>query len=437
MLKDTFCSSPWFHIRLSYDGSYKKCRWQRGFEPENNINEVGILECLKTDEMSNFRLELLNGGTPKGCDTCYYQDEVHKLSARHKQLLKSGIRVDDFENSLLSSPHIEDFKYSNDNEGATNRVPTDLHVDIGNLCNSGCIMCEPYASTKLTQDYIKLHKKSDLFYNPVPYTPWVENKTVFDKFLSDIKSIDNLRYLQVLGGETLYNKAFYDICNSLIASGKSQTCILGTTTNGTIYKSELEYIIPKFKEFHLGISIEAVTPLNDYIRYPGKIDSILENIDRFLALRKTSPGLYITLRITPNIFTVYELDQLFAYAIEKNITLESCYIMFKPECLRMELLPDDIRQEVIDKLQNLIDRHGLTRHNITNIRNQSSISEVTSDSVYEYLDFVKSYNKPLDIDHQRKKLVEFLKSFESLRNNNILDYAPRYKDFLTSLGYKP
>lgn len=437
MLKNTFCSSPWFHIRLSYDGGYKKCRWQRGFAPENNINEVGLLDSLNTDEMSKFRQQMLNGEKPKGCDTCYYQDELHKLSARHKQLLKSGIRVDDFENSLLSSPHISDFTYSNDNNGATQNVPTDLHVDIGNLCNSGCIMCEPYASSKLVQDYIKLYKKSDLFYNPPPQTSWVENKTVFDKFLKDLSSIDGLRYIQLLGGETLYNKAFYDICESLIESGKSQTCILGTTTNGTIYKPELENIIPKFKEFHLGISIESVTPLNDYIRYPGKIDSILANIDSFLSLRQTNPGLHITLRITPNIFTVYDLDQLFEYAIEKKITLEACFIMFKPECLRMELMPDDIRQEVIDKLQHLIDRHGLSRHNITNIRNQESISEVTSDSVHEYLNFVKNYNKPADTEYQRQKLVEFLKSFESLRNNTILDYAPRYKEFLTSIGYKP
>lgn len=435
MLKDTFCSSPWFHLRLTYDGSYKKCRWQRGFDPVNNINEMGILDYINSGEMSNFRLELLDGITPSGCEPCNYQDKFDKLSGRQKQLLKSGIRIDDFENSLLSSPHLQDFTYSNNNHGITKRVPTDLHVDIGNLCNSGCIMCEPYASTKLVQDYIKLYKKSDLFYEPVKYTPWVNNKPVFEKFLSDINSIDGLRYIQLLGGETLYNQAFYDICNSLIASGKSQTCIMGTTTNGTIYKEELEHIIPKFKEFHLGLSIEAVTPLNDYVRYPGKITDILSNIDKFLALRENYPSLYLTLRITPNVFTVYELDKLFAYAIEKNITLEACNIMFKPASLRMEIMPDDIRQEVIEKLENLVDRYKLSRHNVINIRHIDKIRQVASDSVHEYLDFVKSYQVPDDIDQQRKNLVEFLKSFESLRNNTILEYAPRYKDFLTSIGY--
>jgi sulfatase maturation enzyme AslB (radical SAM superfamily) len=210
---------------------------------------------------------------------------------------------------------------------------------------------------------------------------------------------------------------------------------MGTTTNGTIYKEELEHIIPKFKEFHLGLSIEAVTPLNDYVRYPGKITDILSNIDKFLALRENYPSLYLTLRITPNVFTVYELDKLFEYAIEKNITLEACNIMFKPASLRMEIMPDDIRQEVIEKLENLVDRYKLSRHNVINIRHIDKIRQVASDSVHEYLDFVKSYQVPDDIDQQRKNLVEFLKSFESLRNNTILEYAPRYKDFLTSIGY--
>ena len=155
-----------------------------------------------------------------------------------------------------------------------------------------------------------------------------------------------------------------------------------------------------------------------------------------MALRENNPGLYITLRITPNIFTVYELDQMFEYAIQKNITLESCNIMFKPECLRMELMPDDIRQEVIDKLTQVIEKHELTRHHVINIRNSNYINQVTSDSVHEYLEFVRNYKQPDNIAEQRTKLVEFLKSFESLRNNTILDYAPRYKDFLTSIGYK-
>lgn len=435
MLSKSFCSSPWYHLRLTYDGSFEKCRWSKA-DGTSNIKKESLLKFYDGEAMSKFREDFLSGKSPKECEACYYQEQFGKLSGRQKQLLKSAITVDDFENSLLSSPHFEEFCYSHLNNGAVARDPSDLQIDLGNLCNSACIMCVPQASSRLTQDYIKLSRTSTLFAEPVPFKNWVDDQASFGSFLLDLDTIAaNLKYLHLLGGETLYNQAFYKICDKLISSKQSSTIILGTTTNGTIYNTELETIIPKFKEFHLGISIESVTPLNDYIRYPSSVDTILENISRFIKLRETCPGLYLTLRITPNLFSIYDIDQLFEYLIENKITAESCNILYKPECLRMELMPDDIRAEVIDKLQALASKYSLVKSNVANIRNPHLIDQVTGDTVLEYLDFVKNYQQPSNKDELHQQLVEFLKSFESLRNNSILDYAPRYTEFLRRIGY--
>jgi MoaA/NifB/PqqE/SkfB family radical SAM enzyme len=378
---------------------------------------------------------MLDGVAPTECNTCYYQEQFGKLSGREKQLLKSAIRKDDFVNSIRSSPHMAHFSFSHMQHGLSAHNPTDLQVDLGNLCNSACIMCEPKASSKLTQDYQKLSQRSVMFAKPEQYRSWTSNPTLLNSFLDDLDSISDLKYLHLLGGETLYNEAFYKICNSLISSGRSRDIIVGTTTNGTIYTEELEHLIPQFKEFHLGISIESVTALNDYIRYPSAIAEVLSNIDKFVALRKTCPGLYITLRITPNLFSISEIDQLFEYLIEKRITAEACNILHKPECLRMELMPEDIRRETIDKLERLVSKYKLIKHNVQNIRNPANIDQVTADTVIEYLNFLQEYTVPDNVNELRTQLVEFVKAFESLRNNSILDYAPRYADFLRRIGY--
>lgn len=435
MLSKSFCSSPWFHVRLTYDGNFEKCRWAKDPEHTANIKKVSLLQYYDGVEMSDFRKQFLNGEKPKACETCYYQEQFGKLSGRQKQLLKSAITVDDFTNSLVSSPHYRDFRFSNANHGSVMRDPTDLQVDLGNLCNSACIMCDPQASSRLTQDYNKLSQRSTLFVKPEAYTSWVDDPECMETFLGNLTLITNLKYLHLLGGETLYNRAFYKICDTLITDKVAHTVIVGTTTNGTIYNAELEKLIPQFKEFHLGISIESITPLNDYIRYPSKIADILANIDNFVQLREQYPGLYLTLRITPNLFSIYEIDQLFEYMIEKRITAEACNILYKPECLRMELMPEDIRQETIAKLEAIVEKYSLKRHNVTNIRNPHLIDQVTADTVHEYLDFLKNYEVPANKDALHKQLVEFLKSFESIRNNSILDYAPRYKDFLRHIGY--
>ena len=431
MLKDSFCSSPWFHIRLTYDGSYDVCRWSKNGTTDLNIRTTSLMQFYNSDAMRQLRLAMLAGNKPVACEPCYYQDQFGKLSGRVRQLNKSAINLTQFPLSFRSSPHLELFEYSNDMQGASSHFPTDLQIDLGNTCNSACIMCDPTASSRLVADYKKLNRlDSRLFAEPIPYQSWTENTAVVDCFVQELQTLPYLRYIHFLGGETLYNQAFYDICEQLDGTD----LIVGTTTNGTIYDDRIARLIPRFKEFHLGISIESVTPLNDYVRYPGPTDQILANIFKFVTLRDRYPSLKLELRITPNLFTISELDQVFEFMIEHDIIAESCNILHQPRCLRMELMPDDIRQETVTKLQTIVDRLGTYEPQV-NTRRSDLSRQIIAQLANEYLEFVKTYTRPADTNESHQELVRFLKSFETIRNNSILDYAPRYKDFLRHIGY--
>jgi organic radical activating enzyme len=431
MLKDSFCSSPWFHIRLTYDGSYNVCRWSKNGTTNLNIRTTSLMQFYNSDAMRQLRLAMLAGNKPVACEPCYYQDQFGKLSGRVRQLNKSAITLTEFPLSFRSSPHLELFEYSNDMLGASSHFLTDLQIDLGNTCNSACIMCDPTASSRLVADYKKLNRlDSRLFAEPRPYQSWTEDLATVDRFVQELQSFPYLRYIHFLGGETLYNQAFYDICEHLDGGD----LIVGTTTNGTIYDERIERLIPKFKEFHLGISIESVTSLNDYIRYPGPTDQILANILKFVALRDQYPSLKLELRITPNLFTISELDQVFEFMIKHDIIAESCNILHQPRCLRMELMPDDIRQETVTKLQTIVDRLGTYEPQV-NTRRSDLSRQIIAQLANEYLEFVKTYTRPADTNESHQELVRFLKSFETIRNNSILDYAPRYKDFLRHIGY--
>ena len=435
MLKDSFCSSPWFHLRITYNGNFEFCRWSNTASGKDNVRDTSIMQYYNGIEMKKLRSTLLDGKEFEACANCYYEDKFDKLSGRRRQLLKSAIDVNDFELTTRSSPHYDKFLYSSINNGHSDYYPTDLQIDLGNICNSACIMCSPKASSLLTQDYKKLFKINPAqFSDPVPYESWTRDPVVLDRVVNEIINIPNLKYIHFLGGETLYDPAFYTICERLISAGISKDIIVGTTTNGTLYDERIEYLIKQFKEFHLGISIESVTSLNDYIRYPGKINNIKNNIDRFLELRNDSK-LYISLRITPNVFTISEIDLMFEYMIENNVIAESCNILYNPRWLRIELLPDNIRVDIIAKLQNLINRYDLEKHNTTNVRRSDIIPLVIADTVIDYYNLLKNYEPLPDADVLGTQLVSFLKGFETLRGNTILDYAPRYKEFLQRYGY--
>ena len=438
MLKDSFCSSPWFHIKIDPNGNFIPCRWDFSFTiSDYNIKNTSLTGYLNSDIMQTLRTQILNGKNPKTCRSCRYEDQLEKVSGRQRQLLKSAINLQNFDKSFCASPHYDLFKYSYDNQGRTNNQPVDLQIDLGNTCNSACIMCTPTYSSRLETDYDKLNiLEPILFPKSKKSNNWSDDPTLLNKFVTELGDIPNVRYLHFLGGETLYLKSFYDICNRLIDNGSAKNINIGTTTNCTIYTPELERIIQKFNHVHLGLSIESFHFVNDYIRWPASIDHVWDNIEYFLELRKRT-DLHLSLRITPSILSIYHIDTIFKFMLDNHIIAESCNILQNPSCLRIELLPKNIANQILDKINKLIDTYKLLENSevIVNRRREDLIDSVIKNVIFEYKHLLENYQAPENVEEERHNLINFIKSFESLRNNKILNYLPEYEEFLRRYGY--
>lgn len=442
MLKDNFCSSPWIHIRVAPDGHYWPCRWAWDGISEDHkfhVKDYTIQEFFqKSHLMKTIRTQMLAGEQPDMCKTCHYEQAQGKLTGRQRQLMKSGISLQRFDRTFCNSQHFKHFEHSHHNQGETARYPTDLQIDLGNTCNSSCIMCRPMWSSKVQVDHAKLNKvEPDIFPIPDKFRNWTQDQESVKHFVSGLEQIGtDLKYVHFLGGETLYMKAFWDITERMAEIGFPNTTI-GTTTNCTIYNPSIEKIAKRFKTVNLGLSIEAITPLNDYVRYPANIEVIKTNIKKYIALRKDY-DIHLSLRITPNVLSIYHLDQLIDWMIDNDIMAESCNIMTDPKALRMELMPDDIRSQVLDKLLDTVYKHNMKRLDkpMLNRRIQERNQEVITDITFEYVDFIKNYRQPDNIDEQRRNLVKYLTAYENMRNNNILEYLPEYEEFLRSNGYQ-
>ena len=438
MLKDTFCSSPWFHIRIGPSGKFLPCRWSSHHdETGHNIATTTIAEFMNSDIMHGIRTSLLDGDTLLMCSSCHYEDSHNKVSGRQRQLLKSAINIANFDKTFCASPHYEIFEHSANNNSCTDSMPVDLQIDLGNTCNSACIMCGPIYSSKLATDYVALNRLEPSLFTLYPkFKNWADDPALVDKFITELATIPNIKYIHFLGGETLYLKSFYTICNRLIENGLAKDISIGTTTNCTVYSEELEHIIKNFKHVHLGISIESFHAINDYIRWPSKINSVIPNIDKFIQLRDTSQ-LHLSLRITPSIFSIYHIDSLFEFMIDNKIIAESCNILHEPSCLRVELLPVELINQCLNKINQIISKYQLTENNqvIINRRREDLVDPVISQIIFEYKQLLEHYQVPDNIEEERYNLVKFIKAFESLRNNTILDYLPEYEEFLRQYGY--
>lgn len=417
-------------MRIEHNGDFEFCRWSRKIpgSEKYNISDTDPIEYFQT-HMSSIRKQLLNAKEFPQCKSCHVMEKHNKVSGRQKQLLKIGVLQGNFAKSFLSSPLLDDIKYSNDNSGKTNLLPVDWQIDLGNFCNSSCIMCLPKYSSKLANEWYQL----GLIDEPHDNTSWAQNDKLLEKFLDSLTQIKNLQFLQFLGGETLITPAFKKILQELISKGLTSNLIIGFTTNLTVWPVETIDLLKKFKNVHIGLSIETLNNLNDYIRWPSKISVIKENLSKFIQL-SSNRDWFVSLRVTPNLFSVLYIDEIYRFALDKNLGVESCNFIYSPEYLKLDLLPKDLRISAINKLKKILSENTQIEQSepIFNVRQKNIVKQTILDDIKSVINYLQ--RTPIE-ETQYDNLVVFLKKIEKKRTNKIINYAPEYENFLRTIGY--
>jgi sulfatase maturation enzyme AslB (radical SAM superfamily) len=355
-------------------------------------------------------------------------DRHHKPSGRLRQLLKVGIDQTNFNKTVKSSPYLDKFAQSLADQGQTDLHPIDWQIDLGNYCNSSCVFCEPDSSSKLAAEFKKL-KLIDV----TPKKSWTQNPQLLDKFIQSVCSLNNIQYMHFIGGETLITPAFKQIVRALIDNGVSKTISLGFTTNLTVWDDELIDLFTQFAQIHVGLSIESMDAVNDYVRYPSQINQVTTILNRWVTVSADNNWL-VQLRITPTCLTIDSLDTIYSYAYERNIAVESCNFIDKPEFMRPSVLPQAIRNNVIARLESWIKSHSDSSQNlhIVNTRDPNIAKQHIVQDAVSYVNYLK--NEP-DQSYRAPALVEYLKLLESNRGNCVLDYLPQYEEFFRTAGY--
>ena len=412
-------------MRINNQGFYEICRWS-STKGENKYHISTISpEVYFQKVMSTVRKNLLDGAVLKECDECHQVELHEKVSGRQRQLLKTGVLVNWFGNSLLSSPWIPEFQYSQDNNGDTELFPVDWQVDLGNFCNSVCLYCHPMFSSKIASEW-----KSIGLIDNLPENSWCDNQTLLDKFINTLINTPNLKYLHFIGGETLITPAFKKILLELVKNNITDVTV-GFTTNLTTWDDNIIELLSKFENINVGLSIEALHPINDYVRYPSRISIVKEILDKWVNVSKHYNWL-AQIRITPTVFTVMFLAEIYEYALVNNLAVESCNFLERPKELRPSKLNSELRSIVIEKLNNWISKQNeVAQTQIINTRNPESRSDQLIQDAKSYINYLQ--NMPYDDD--ASDLIKFIKIFESRRLNSVLDYLPEYEEFLRSAGY--
>jgi len=416
-------------MRVLPSGELRYCRWMEDKKNPivSNLNQTDFLTFFQK-EMSALRLKMLQGEHISSCDQCAKMEEHGKISGREKQLLKVGIKLDNFEKTFRSSTFYNEFENAANHRGDTELWPQDWQIDLGNYCNSGCIFCSPIYSSKLANEFKKLGLIENL-----PPKNWTDDDEAVDRFVELLSQSKKLSYLHFLGGETLITPAFKKILLKLIEKGLNTNTSIGFTTNLTVWDESIVELLKQYKEVNLGMSIECLHPINDYLRWPSKIEKVKEILEKWIQLGKQQNWL-IQFRITPTIFSIAHIKTIYDYAYTYDVGVESCNFLYNPSFMRMSVLPTDVRQNIAKELQYWINSKKLlfVEERIINTRDPNKAKDYILQDAMSYVDYLQ--NGP-DESSSWPALVSYLKKLESSRKNSILDYAPEYEKLLRSAGY--
>ena len=414
-------------MRINNDGTYAYCRWKVHSDPNiGNIKTQEPLDCFQ-NTMSSIRTQFLNGEFPTGCRDCGVMEQHNKVSGRQKQLLKIGVQTQWFEKTLASSTMRSAFDYSDAHNGVTTNTVSDWQIDLGNYCNNACIFCNPETSSRLATEFQQLG-----LIKQVPPASWCDDEQLLQKFINTLLNSPQLQYLHFIGGETVITPGFRLILQALVDNNLAHNITVGFTTNLNVWSDEIAELLKKFQQVNLGMSIEAMTPINDYVRWPNKVTRTMELLNRWVKLGQQQNWL-MQLRTTPTCLTVHDLHTVYDYAWEHNINVESCNFLHNPAFLRIGVLPREQRQLAKHAIQTWIDQHHINNNNLVINSRDPNLTRV---QVYQdALSYVNYLNSADDESSRLPELMQYLKLLEGNRKNNILDYLPQYETLFRSAGY--
>lgn len=411
-------------MRITNDGSMVFCRWSDKFSGTVNIRDVDPKHFFQ-QSMSPIRQALLQGQLLSQCSECYQMERHGKISGRERQLLKTGVRLIEFEKTMASSlwrqQWLQDY-----NTGTTDQLPQDWQIDLGNYCNGACVFCSPKDSTKLATEWKRIG-----FIDQLPPKNWTDDPGLVGKFIDVLTQTPHIQYLHFIGGETVIIPAFKQILQCLVDAGLNRTATIGFTTNLAAWDQEVVDLLTQFVGVNLGMSVEAFDPINDYVRWPANLSTVVDIRDRWVEIGKKHNWL-MQFRTTPTALSVSKLVSVYEYAWQQDIIVESCNFLQRPIHLRPAVLPTEYRKQCIDIMQQWIDSKPKNVNNIVNMRDPNNAKNYLVQDLQSYVNYFK---QETDQSDQLPAMIDFIKTIERSRGNCVLDYLPEYEELFRSAGY--
>lgn len=220
-----------------------------------------------------------------------------------------------------------------------------LDLNLGNLCNLACAICDPHSSTSWVPIYKVMQNR-----------PW--SYPIYDKHgrpvIDDPELFANLETIQLQGGEVFLQSAYVDFFRNLERSRDLGDIRVVIFTNGTVIPPDaLWTLLGKCATVDLYFSIDDIEERFEYQRHGAKWDRVLANLEWF----DTHAPDHFALGFHPtySLLNIYYLNHLYQFMNDRFPDWSrrwGPYHVGTGPCIA-DTLPHHVREMVLDRHRGL------------------------------------------------------------------------------------
>jgi len=390
--KNQFCSvCPRQSDHLSYE-----------YLPTKIFNDSGFVKLRNT---------LQQGEWPSGCDLC---EEMERESNHSMRFDYPYPENDYLINGLVHNKglrHVE-FRFSN-------------------ACNMSCLHCSSVFSSEWERK-LKSYKPDEFDYKydlrqllntehkisadeklKIKLTP-----TMIKEICEDLKNFENLSYVDVTGGEPLYQKHFFVFLENIVnhPNVKNMKLKFHTNFNTDFDPKNLCVYLKEFDRVKMTISIDAGKNIYPYFR-DGDWNILKNNISKF---REEDQKTKIFATCTTSAFQMLDISNIFESLLTLDVDEIRSSIVQTPKYLNPRVLKNDLEEHILEDIERAYNlKLTMSAHNaLTKIKTyfeNSNYDEHNYLGFLQYIDktqrlFKKNFNRHFKLFKYETERIRFHKN---------------------------
>lgn len=316
-----FCPMPWTGLMYNFDGSVKNCIRSAG--KIGNLKDHTIQEILTGPENLDTQSRMLEDQPGKNCHVCY------DLEGGKKRFDIISDRI--FYLRELKSVPFDTYRLGNHD------LQT-IDVRWSNLCNFTCVYCNPDFSSKWASELGIYQTK-----------PTEQQTQDFKDYI--FSKASSLKHVYMAGGEPLLMKENLELLE--ILRRENPTVNLRINTNLSKVDTKVFETICEFENVHWTLSVETQDREFEYIRWGGKWQDFLDNLQVIKRLdHKVSFNMLWFLLNFRSLFDT--IDFLQAQGFHNNSFIAGA--LTGPSYLNIRHLPEHVLESLKDVLDSRINQ---------------------------------------------------------------------------------